>query len=64
MYLKSREARHDQSNRRIEFDELDMPRQTWQCIVKHTRLRGKLPWFYQLAVRAVWGHSRELQIKV
>ena len=25
----------------IEFDEFDIPRQTWQCNIKHTRLRGK-----------------------
>ena len=24
----------------IDFDELNIPRQTWQCILKHTRLRG------------------------
>ena len=30
-------------------------RQTVQCNVKHTRLQGKLPWFYQLVVPAGCG---------
>ena len=44
----------------VEFDELDIPRQTWQCNVKHTNCHG----FTNLLSPQCGGHSRELQIKI